>query len=118
MGTKNFFKQVKTVAALRIREDLREAYRLDPDILDDSFVPAWVHSLSKLEEYFTEEEREYLSEVNYPALPAEVRTLIQFLVADELHKLNVITQRVFATSIELPHRHLTWKQISTIIEHL
>ena len=50
-----------------------------------------------------------MSEVHYPALPAEVRTLIQFLVADELHKLSVISERVFATSIELPHRPLTWK---------
>ena len=109
MGTKNFFRQVKTVAALRIREDLREAYRLDPDILDDTFVPAWVNALSALEEFFTEDEREYLSEIKYSALPEEVRTLIQSLVADELHKLSVISQRVFSTSIELPHRHLTWK---------
>jgi hypothetical protein len=109
MGTKSFFKQVKTVAALRIREDLREAYRLDPDILDDTFVPAWVNALSALEEFFTEDEREYLSEIKYAALPEEVRTLIQSLVADELYKLSAISQRVFATSIELPHKNQTWK---------
>lgn len=109
MGTKNFFRQVKNLAALRIREDLREAYRLDPDILDDTFVPAWVNALSALEEFFTEDECEYLSEVKYPALPEEVRTLIQYLVADELYKLSSISQRVFATSIELPQKPQTWK---------
>jgi hypothetical protein len=109
MGTKNFFRQVKNLAALRIREDLRDAYRLDPDILDDSFVPAWVHALSELGEVFTEDEREYLSDVKYSSLPEEVRTLIQSLVADEMHKLSVISQRVFATSIELPHKRQTWK---------
>ena len=109
MGTKNFFRQVKMLAALRIREDLRDAYRLDPDILDDTFVPAWVNTLSALEEFFSEDEREYLSEVKYSALPEDVRTLIQSLVADELHKLSAISQRVFATSIELPHKPQTWK---------
>lgn len=109
MGTKNFFRQVKTIAALRIREDLRDAYRLDPDILDDTFVPAWVNALSALEEFFSEDEREYLLEVKYSALPEEVRALIQSLVADELYKLSAISQRVFATSIELPQKPQTWK---------
>jgi hypothetical protein len=109
LGTKNFFRQVKTIAALRIREDLRDAYRLDPDILDDTFVPAWVNALSALEEFFSEDEREYLLEVKYSALPEEVRALIQSLVADELYKLSAISQRVFATSIELPQKPQTWK---------
>jgi hypothetical protein len=109
MGTKSFFRQVKALASLRIREDLREAYRLNPDILDDSFVPSWVKALSEFEEFFTEDEREYLSDVKYSALPEEVRTLIQSLVADEMNKLSAISQRVFATSIELPHKLQTWK---------
>lgn len=109
MGTKNFFRQVKTLAAQRIREDLREAYRLNPDILDDTFVPAWINALSALEEFFSEDEREYLSEVKFSALPEEVRALIQSLVADELYKLSAISQRVFATSIELPQKPQTWK---------
>lgn len=109
MGTKDFFERLKAIVAFRIRDDLREAYRLNPDILDDTFIPGWVNSIAGLENAFSEDERDYLSEVKYPALPEDIRALVQSLVADELYKLSKISQSVFATSIELPHKPKTWK---------